>query len=220
MEARLGAKVTTAYSLTETASTVCASRVGDPAEKRRQSVGRPIAGTTVIVLGPKGEELPVESVGEIAVRGPGVMRGYYRQPRESASVLDARGFLRTGDLGLIDEDGFLHLVGRIKDVIITSGFNVYPREVESRIEAHPAVQEVAVVGLPDPLLGEAVCACVVPIEGAIVTGREIVDWCREELADDKVPDLVRFVDELPRTDTGQVRRADLARLAQAASEST
>jgi len=220
IEARMGATVTTAYSLTETASTVCASRVLDPAEKRRQTVGRPIADTTVIVLGPKGEELPVESVGEIAVRGPGVMRGYYRQPRESASVLDGRGFLRTGDLGLIDEDGYLHLVGRIKDVIITSGFNVYPREVESRIEAHPAVQEVAVVGLPDPLLGEAVCACVVPVEGAIVTGREIVDWCREVLADDKVPDLVRFVDELPRTDTGQVRRADLARLAQAASEST
>jgi acyl-CoA synthetase (AMP-forming)/AMP-acid ligase II len=183
-------------------------------------VGRPIADTNVKVLESDGSELPVESVGEVAVRGPGVMLGYYRQPRETAAALDEQGYLLTGDLGLMDEDGYLHLVGRRKDVIIRSGFTVYPREVEARIEAHPAVQEVAVVGLPDPLLGEAVCACVVPVEGAIVTGREIVDWCREVLADDKVPDLVRFVDELPRTDTGQVRRAELARLAQATGDST
>jgi acyl-CoA synthetase (AMP-forming)/AMP-acid ligase II len=172
------------------------------------------------VLERDGAELPVESVGEIAVRGPGVMLGYYRQPRETAAAFDHDGFFRTGDLGLFDEDGYLHLVGRRKDVIIRSGFNVYPREVEARVEPHPAVQEVAVVGVPDPLLGEAICACVVPVEGAIVTGREIVDWCRETLADDKIPDLVRFVDELPRTDTGQVRRADLSRDMKGAREST
>ena len=213
LEARLGVTVTTAYSLTETASTVCASRAEDPSEKRRSTVGRPVAGTTVRVLESDGSVLPVESVGEIAVRGPGVMLGYYRQPKETSAAFDEEGFFVTGDLGLLDEDGYLHLVGRSKDVIIRSGFNVYPREVEARIEAHPAVQEVAVVGVPDPLLGEAVCACVVPIEGAIVTGREIVDWCRETLAGDKVPDLVRFVDEFPRTDTGQVRRVDLSRVA-------
>jgi acyl-CoA synthetase (AMP-forming)/AMP-acid ligase II len=105
------------------------------------------------------------------------------------------------------------LVGRTKDVIIRSGFNVYPREVEARVESHPAVQEVAAVGIPDELLGEAICACVVPVEGAIVTDREIVDWCRETLADGKVPDLVRFLDELPRTDTGQIRRVELSRTA-------
>jgi acyl-coenzyme A synthetase/AMP-(fatty) acid ligase len=88
---------------------------------------------------------------------------------------------------------------------------VYPREVEARIESHPAVHEVAAVGVSDPLLGEAICACVVPVEGAIVTDQEIVDWCRETLADPKIPDQVRFVDELPRTDTGQVRRTDLGR---------
>jgi acyl-CoA synthetase (AMP-forming)/AMP-acid ligase II len=88
---------------------------------------------------------------------------------------------------------------------------VYPREVEARIESHPAVQEVAAVGVSDALLGESICACIVPVEGAIVTGQEIMDWCRETLADPKIPDLVRFVDELPRTDTGQVRRTDLSR---------
>ena len=110
------------------------------------------------------------------------------------------------DLGRLDEEGYLHLVGRRKTVIIRSGFNVYPREVETRIESHPAVQEVAVIGMADALLGEAICACIVLVEGAIVTGHEIVDWCRETLAEDKVPDLVRFLDGLPRTDTGQVRR--------------
>ena len=218
LEARLGVPVTTAYSLTETASTVCATRATDPADARRYSVGRPIDGTTVRVLEKDGSELPVESVGEIAVRGPGVMLGYYRQPRETAAAFDDEGFFLTGDLGLLDEAGYLHLVGRSKDVIIRSGFNVYPREVEARIEAHPAVQEVAVVGVPDPLLGEFICACVVPVEGAVVTAPEIVDWSREVLASDKIPDLVRFVDEIPRTDTGQVRRAELSRVA--ASEST
>ena len=111
------------------------------------------------------------------------------------------------------------MVGRTKDVIIRSGFNVYPREVEARIESHPAVQEVAAVGVADELLGEAVCACVVPVEGAIVTGQEIVDWCRETLAETKVPDLVRFLDALPRTDTGQVRRVELARTAPSEGQS-
>ncbi|HSH75848.1 MAG TPA: fatty acid--CoA ligase family protein, partial [Longimicrobiales bacterium] len=215
LEQELGVTVTTAYSLTETASTVSTSRPGDLPEQRRFTVGRPIAGTQVRILETDGTELPLESVGEIAVRGPGVMLGYYRQPRETAAAFDEDGFFHTGDLGLLDEDGYLHLVGRRKDVIIRSGFNVYPREVEARIESHPAVREVAAVGVPDPFLGEAICACVVPVEGAIVTGPEIVDWCRETLADDKIPDLVRFVDELPRTDTGLVRRADLARTSKA-----
>jgi fatty-acyl-CoA synthase len=220
VERGLGVPVTTAYSLTETSSTVSASSPTDSPEKRRFTVGRPIASTSVRIVETDGTELPPESVGEIAVQGPGVMLGYYRQPRETAVAFDAKGYFLTGDLGLFDEDGYLHLVGRRKDVIIRSGFNVYPREVEARVESHPAVREVAVVGTPDTLLGEAICACVVPVEGAIVTGPEIVDWCRETLADDKVPDLVRFIDELPRADTGQVRRAELSRAVQTEGRST
>ncbi|MDA1104774.1 MAG: AMP-binding protein [Gemmatimonadetes bacterium] len=212
MGEHLGVDVVTGYSLTETSSTVSVSRPSDPPEKRRFTVGTPIATTHVKVVETDGTPLPVESVGEIRVKGPGIMLGYYRQPKDTSEAFDGDGYFRTGDLGLIDEDGFLHLVGRIKDVIIRSGFNVYPREVEARIEAHPAVHEVAAVGIPDALLGEAICACIVPVEGAIVTGHEIVDWCRETLADDKIPDVVRFIDELPRTDTGQVRRVDLSRL--------
>jgi len=221
MSEHLGVTVVTGYSLTETASTVSASSPSDSAEKRRFTVGRPIAGTEVRIVDTDGSEreLPVESVGEIRVRGPGVMLGYYRQPRQTADAFDAHGYFRTGDLGLVDEEGYLHLVGRTKDVIIRSGFNVYPREVEARIEAHPAVHEVAAVGIPDELLGEVICACVVPVEGAIVTGQEIVEWCRETLADEKAPDLVRFFDALPRSDTGQVRRVELSRSVQSEGQS-
>jgi fatty-acyl-CoA synthase len=208
-----------AYALTETSSTVTMTRPDDPGEKRRFTVGRPIAGMQIRVLETDGTELPVESVGEIAIKGPGVMKGYYRQPRETSASFDDQGFLLTGDLGIVDEEGYVHLVGRRKEVIIRSGFNVYPREVEDRIQAHPAVRDAAVVGVPDQVLGEAICACVVPVEGAIVTGQEIKDWCRVTLADYKVPDLVRFLDEFPLTGTGKVRRVELARMIQAEQQS-
>ena len=204
-----------AYSLTETSSTVCITRPQDPSEKRRFTVGRPLEGTRVRVLERDGAELPVESVGEIAVRGPGVMRGYHRQPMETSSTFDDQGYLLSGDVGIVDEDGYVHLVGRRKEVIIRSGFNVFPREVEDRLHSHPAVQVAAVVGVPDEVLGEAICACVVPVEGAIITGQEIKSWCRLTLADYKVPDLVRFFDEFPLTGTGKVRRVELARVIQA-----
>ncbi len=203
--------VLTAYSLTETASTVAMTVPADSGEKRRFTVGKPLPGTEIRVLDPDGAELPVESVGEIRIKGPGLMRGYHRQPLETSAAYDSLGFLMTGDLGILDDEGFLHLVGRSKDVIIRSGFNVYPREVEARVESHPAVREVAVLGVADPLLGEAICACIVPIEGAIVSENEILDWCRETLADAKVPDVVQFWDELPRTDTGKLRRVELSR---------
>jgi fatty-acyl-CoA synthase len=202
------------YSMTETSSTVCVGRPGDRQDKRVQSVGRPLPGTEIRILERDGEPLPVESVGEIALKGPGVMLGYHRQPGETAAAFDPQGYFLTGDLGMVDEDGYVHLVGRRKEVIIRAGFNVYPREVESRLEAHPAVREAALVGIPDQLLGEATCACIVPVEGAIVTNQEILDWCRAELADGKVPDQVRFFDAFPRTGTGKTRRIEISRLIQ------
>jgi fatty-acyl-CoA synthase len=204
-----------AYSLTETGSTVSVTRPDDPQEKLRFTVGRPLRGSEVRVLESDGTELPVESVGEIAVKGPGLMVGYYRQPVETTRTFSQDGFFLTGDLGMVDEEGFLHLVGRRKTVIIRGGFNVHPREVEDRLQSHPAVDEAVVVGVPDEVLGEAICACIVPLEGAIVTGPEIQEWCRMTLADYKVPDLIRFLDTFPRTGTGKVRRVELARMIQA-----
>jgi len=216
---KLGPTMLVAYSLTEASSTVCMARPHDPDEKRSQTVGRPLPGTDVRILGEDGGVLPVESLGEISVKGPGVMKGYHRQPRVTAGAFDGDGFLLTGDLGMVDEDGFVHLVGRTKEVIIRAGFNVYPREVESRLEAHPAVREAAVVGVADTLLGEATCACIVPEEGAIVTSQEIQDWCRSTLAEAKVPDLVRFVDAFPRTGTGKIRRIELSRVVESETRS-
>lgn len=214
-EAALCPTLLVAYSLTETSSTVAITRREDSGEKRRFTVGRPLVGAEVKVLERDGGELPSESVGEIAVRGPGVMKGYYRQPQETSASMTDDGFLLTGDLGIVDEEGYIHLVGRRKEVIIRSGFNVYPREVEDRIRAHPGVNETAVVGVPDEVLGEAICACIVPVEGAIVTGSELQDWCRVTLADYKVPDLVRFFDGFPLTGTGKIRRVELVRMVQA-----
>ena len=205
-----------AYSLTETSSTVCLTRPDDPEAKRIFTVGRPLKNNDVKIVDPDGADLPVESVGEIAVRGPGVMRGYYRQPRETSSLFDSDGYFLTGDLGMEDEEGFIHLVGRKKEVIIRSGSNVYPREVEDRLQSHPARREAMVAGVPDELLGEAICACVLPEEGAIVTGQEIQDWCSVTLADYKVPDVIQFMDEFPMTGTGKVQRGELSRLIRAA----
>jgi fatty-acyl-CoA synthase len=207
------------YGLTETGNMVAVNTADDPPGKQLSTVGRPLAGVEVRVLDVDGSVLPEESVGEVAVRGPGVMSGYYRQPGETAQVFTPDGFFLTGDLGMLDEEGFLHILGRRKEMIIRGGFNVYPREVEDRLHAHPAVLDVAVVGLPDEILGEVACACIVPVEGAIVTGEEIRDFCREVLADYKVPDLVRFLDEFPLTGSGKVRRVELARMI-AAEESS
>jgi fatty-acyl-CoA synthase len=219
IRAELCPNLLVAYSLTETASTVAVTRPDDPEEKQVFTVGRPLEGTEVRILDLDGTILPVESLGEIAVRGIGVMKGYYRQPGETSNAFDEDGFFLTGDLGLVDDDGYLHIVGRRKELIIRGGFNVYPREVEDRLHAHPAVLDVAVVGLPHEVLGEQVCACIVPVEGAIVTGEEIRDWCRGTLADYKVPDLVRFFDSFPLTGSGKVRRVELARMVSAEESS-
>ena len=207
------------YGMTETSETVAVTLGDDPPGKALTTVGRPLPGVEIRIIDVDGSVLPVESVGEIAVKGPGVMRGYYRQPGETSLVFTDDGFFLTGDLGMVDEEGYLHILGRRKEMIIRGGFNVYPREVEDRLHAHPAVLDVAVVGLPDEVLGEVTCACIVPVEGAIVTGEEIKDFCREVLADYKVPDLVRFLDSFPLTGSGKVRKVELARMISAEESS-
>jgi len=191
---------------------VTLTRAQDPPGKKVHTVGRPLPEVEIRVFDVDGSLLPVESIGEIAVRGPGVMRGYYRQPGETSRSITEDGFFLTGDLGMLDDEGYLHIVGRRKEMVIRGGYNVYPREVEDRLHAHPAVQDVAVVGLPHEILGEVACACIVPVEGAIVTGEEIREFCREVMADYKVPDLVRFLDVFPMTGSGKVRRVELARM--------
>jgi fatty-acyl-CoA synthase len=219
IRAELCPNLCVAYSLTETASTVAMTRLDDAEEKAVFTVGRPLPVSEVRILDLDGTVLPEESLGEIAVRGAGVMKGYYRQPGETSQSFDEDGFFLTGDLGMVDDEGYVHIVGRRKELIIRGGFNVYPREVEDRLHAHPAVLDVAVVGLPHEVLGEQVCACIQPVEGAIITGEEIKEWCRSTLADYKIPDIVRFFDSFPLTGSGKVRRVELARMVSAEESS-
>ena len=200
-----------AYGLTETGPTVTITRPDDTAEHRALTVGRPLAGVQVRIVDlASGDLHGLEAVGELAVKGPNVMPGYYRMPAETHRSFTPEGYFLTGDLALLDEDGYVRIVGRRKEMIIRGGFNVYPREVEDVLRAHPAVLELCVVGIPNELLGEMICACIVPTEGAIVRGEEILDFAREQMADYKVPDLVRFFDVLPLTASGKVRRRELA----------
>jgi fatty-acyl-CoA synthase len=154
---------------------------------------------------------PAEAVGEIAVRGPGVMLGYARMPHETARSFTPEGFVLTGDLGIIDEEGNVRVVGRRKETIVRGGFQIFPREIEDQLRAHPAVDDVCVIGVPHDVLGELVCACIVAVEGAVITGKEIKDFARDTMADHKIPDLVRFFDAFPMTGSGKVKRRELER---------
>ncbi|MFQ5889995.1 MAG: class I adenylate-forming enzyme family protein [Gemmatimonadota bacterium] len=206
-----------AYGLTETSPTVAITAPENPPAKRSQTVGRPLPGLEIRISGEGVDSLPVESVGEVQVKGFNVMQGYFRQPEATGTAFTPDGFLRTGDLGMLDDEGYLHIVGRESDVIIRGGYNVHPREVEDHLRSHPAVMDAVVVGVPNEVLGELLCACIVPVEGALITEPEIREFCRSALAQYKVPDLVRFMSEFPMTSSGKARRAELARIVRRAT---
>lgn len=202
-----------AYGLTETGPTVTITRFDDPPEQREVTVGRPIPGVEVRVLDlASGSLHGPEAVGELAIRGPSVMAGYHRMPSATKQTLTADGFFTTGDLANVDEAGYVSIVGRRKAMIIRGGYSVFPRELEDVLRTHPAVEDACAVGIPNEVLGEIVCVCVIPVEGAIVTGDELKDYCRDQVADYKVPDCVRFFDTFPMTGSGKVKRQELAQV--------
>jgi acyl-CoA synthetase (AMP-forming)/AMP-acid ligase II len=204
--------VLVAYGLTETGPAVTITRFTDSDDRRIGSVGRALPGVEVMAVDiVTGALHGPEAVGEIAVRGPSLMRGYLRMPAETAKVHTPEGFFLTGDLGIIDEEGYVKIVGRRQETISRGSYQLYPREIEDRLRAHPAVDDVCVIGVPHDVLGEQVCACIVPVEGAVITGSEIKRFAHETMADYKVPDLVRFFDSFPMTGSGKVRRRELAR---------
>lgn len=200
-----------AYGLTETGPTVTVTRFSDAPEQREETVGKPIEGVEVRVADVKTGKLHgPEAVGELVVRGPNVMTGYHRMPSETRNSFTPEGYFRTGDVAYVDADGYVTILGRQKEMIIRGGYNIFPRELEDVLRTHPAVDDVCVIGIPNEILGELICACVRPVEGAIVTGDELKDYCREQLSDHKVPDLVRFFDSFPLTGSGTVKRRELA----------
>ncbi len=206
-EAITGGRVCEGYGLTEASPVTHCNPIHG--ERRNGTIGLPFPSTDARVIDPQtGEQVAVGEVGELEVRGPQVMAGYWNRPDETAAVL-RDGWLRTGDIGTMDADGFFTIVDRAKDIIIVGGINVYPREVEEVLMSHPAVGEAAVIGVPEERRGEVPFAFVVLAEGATVTAPELLEHCRANLARYKVPIGIEFRDDLPRTMIGKVLRKDL-----------
>ncbi len=206
-EAKYGITVLEGYGLSETASTCSFNRADD---RRALSIGKPIWGVQMRVGDVNDQPLPPgrDHVGEILIRGHNVMKGYLGQPEASATTLRG-GWLHTGDLGYRDSDGFYFIVDRTKDLVIRGGYNVYPREVEEVLYAHPGILEAAVIGRPDERLGEEVVAVVVRRDGAELDAGDVIAYCRERLAAYKCPREVRFMTELPKGPTGKILKAAL-----------
>jgi long-chain acyl-CoA synthetase len=205
-EGLAGVPISEGYGLTE-ASPVVTSNAAGPVTKPG-TVGPAIPGCEVKIVDESGNEVARGELGEVICRGPNIMKGYWKQPQATAEAL-RDGWLHTGDLGTMDNDGYISIADRIKDMIIVSGFNVYPREVEETLFKHPAVADAAVVQYPDPYQGESVMAYVVLKQGESATEQDIIDFCRSQIAVFKCPHKVVFRETLPKNNTGKVLRREL-----------
>ena len=201
-----GCGITEGYGLSETSPVACVNPYG--AKARLGSVGLPVVGTALKVIDEQGKELPQRERGELCVKGPQVMLGYWQQPEATAEALDSEGWLKTGDIAVIDEDGFVHIVDRKKDLIIVSGFNVYPNEIEEVLMAHPKVANCAAIGVADERTGEAVKLFVVPRDASL-TEAEVKTYCKANFTGYKVPRQIVFRDALPMTPVGKILRRAL-----------
>ncbi len=206
VESRFGILVRDGYGLTEAAPVVTASAGSDAPVG---SVGVAVPGIELRIVDNSGDDVLVGDAGELWVRGPNVFRGYWNDPDATARAVDADGWLHTGDVATVDDDGYLYLVDRVKDLIIVSGFNVYPAEVEEVLMTHPAIDSCAVVGVPHPYSGEAVKAYVVTVAGESVEENDIISFCGNRLARYKCPEKIWFVDEVPMGMGGKILRRAL-----------
>jgi long-chain acyl-CoA synthetase len=201
-----GCPVIEAYGLTETSPAATANPILD--REWTGTIGLPLPSTEIAILDEAGQPMPLGERGEIAIRGPQVMAGYWQRPDETEKVMTADGFFRSGDIGVMDERGHTRIVDRKKDMIIVSGFNVYPNEIESVVTQHPAVLECAAVGVPDERTGEAVKLFVVRKERSL-TEAALMEYCREQFAGYKKPKFIEFRDQLPKTNVGKILRREL-----------
>jgi fatty-acyl-CoA synthase len=203
-------EVTIAYGMTETSPVSTQTAADDPVDRRVSTVGRVHPHVEIQIVDPSsGSPVPRGTDGELCTRGYSVMLGYWNDPDRTAEAVDGDGWMHTGDLARMDEEGYVNIVGRIKDMIIRGGENVYPREIEEFLFQHPAVEDVQVIGVPDVKYGEEVMACVKLRPGATATVDEIREFCRGRIAHFKVPRYVKFVEEFPMTVTGKVRKVEM-----------
>lgn len=200
-----GCDIAEGYGLTETSPV---ATFNSPKNIQLGTIGQPVPSTEIKVIDEEGRDLPLGEAGELCVRGPQVMKGYWQRPKETALCIDPEGWFRTGDVAVIQEDGYARIVDRKKDMINVSGFNVYPNEVEDEIASHPDVLEVAAVGVEDEKSGEAVKVFLVS-RNPDLTAKEVRDWCKDRLTGYKLPRYIEFRDELPKTNVGKVLRRQL-----------
>jgi long-chain acyl-CoA synthetase len=205
-EQAFSVRILEGYGLSETSPVVTFNQLQRPSKPG--TVGLPIFGVDVRCVDEHDQPVPAGERGEVIVRGPNVMKGYYGRPEATAEAMRG-GWFRTGDIGQLDADGYLSIVDRKKDMILRGGFNVYPREIEEVLLTHPAVAMAAVIGVPDPRLGEEVKAVLVRRAGASVTAEELTAWCREQMAAFKYPRIVEFRDALPVSATGKILKREL-----------
>lgn len=201
-----GAPLLEAYGLTETSPAACINPLN--LKNFNGKIGLPIPSTDCSIQDDEWNELPIGETGEICIRGPQVMQGYWKRPKDTSEVLSADGWLHTGDIGFMDEQGYVQIVDRKKDMILVSGFNVYPNEVENVLINHPGVLEVGVIGIPDEKSGEAVAAVVVKSDPSL-TEDALIEYCKEDLTNYKRPRFIFFTDELPKTNVGKILRREL-----------
>ena len=195
------------YGLSETSPVASFNKPGTA--RKPGSIGTPVHGVEMRVVGLAGNAVPPGEVGEIAIRGHNIMKGYWNQPEATAAAIDPEGWFRTGDMGRVDEEGHFFIVDRVKDLIIRGGYNVYPREIEEVLYEHPDVREAAVVGIPHDELGEEVGAAVVLRPGATVTGEQLREFVKNQVAAYKYPRRLWFVDELPKGPTGKILKREI-----------
>jgi len=200
-------EITIAYGMTETSPVSCQSSTDTPLEKRVSTVGTVQPHLEIKIIDPvTGDIVPRGSSGEFCTRGYSVMHGYWEDPEKTREAIDADGWMHTGDLATMDDEGYVNIVGRIKDLVIRGGENIYPREIEEFLYRHPKVQDVQVVGLPDKKYGEELCAWIIVKPGQTATADEIRDFCKGQIAHYKVPRYIEFVTEFPMTVTGKIQK--------------
>jgi acyl-CoA synthetase (AMP-forming)/AMP-acid ligase II len=209
IEERFGCAVYIGFGATEMGGGIAVSGLSDSDEQRTETVGQPLLDTEVKVVDEQGRELPPGQVGELLCRSQGVMVGYYQAPELTAKVMDQDGWYHTGDLAMLDKDGYVRIVGRKKDVIIRGGQNIYPAEIEHYLTAHANIREAAVVGVPSAVGGESAWAFVILEEGAEMTPRAVKGYCREALEPYKIPSEVRFVTDFPRAQSDKPQKFKL-----------
>jgi fatty-acyl-CoA synthase len=201
-------EITIGYGQTEASPIITQTRTDDPIELRVETVGRPIAGVDVKIVNPAtGQSLSENEQGELCARGHCVMLGYYNNPEATREAIDANGWLHTGDIAVRLTNGYYKITGRIKDMVIRGGENIYPREIEEFLFTHPAVEQASVIGVPDQKYGEELCAWIKLKSGAAATTEEdLRQFCRAKLAHFKVPRYVKFVNVFPQTVTGKIQK--------------